>query len=346
MVTFLIYGMKQQHRRSLRVYTWFCIVWSFMWAILWGLFILMNVIQEKQAITDGIVTFLITMLIIAGPFLAIQFYWQDKVLRSSGDLRFHDAPEYRYSSIWRYLPSPIRYGLTQEYSSGLRTYTIANIMYTSIMSILIIENGYETYVNIESSGSIIFDLMVMFMGLVIFIFLLIGPVWYFQRVGDRKIERISKEVDYWRQYYQAKRMAKGIDLIPAIGPGIEQFGDPGTDPFTRTSNQSSIHPTSYPFSGHLPPIPPNHQPPVNTTGDHQKLTMAANYTKALAYESAARLYEELGMWDDAGRMRLLDIKAHASRTIFHVDRLNIYRSTVIQNSIITDSTVGGDGDGL
>ncbi len=78
--------------------------------------------------------------------------------------------------------------------------------------------------------------------------------------------------------------------------------------------------------------------PINDGEYENKIKHAKNYEKALRFEDAAKLYEELGLWDDAGRVRKLAKEQQAPQ--MKVDIGEIDRSTHISDSVLHKSPIG------
>ena len=78
---------------------------------------------------------------------------------------------------------------------------------------------------------------------------------------------------------------------------------------------------------------------VSTDEEYEnKLQRARNYEKAFRYEDAAKLYEELDMWEDAGRVRKLAKQEQIPQ--MKVDIGEIDRSVSISDSVVQRSTIG------
>ena len=73
-----------------------------------------------------------------------------------------------------------------------------------------------------------------------------------------------------------------------------------------------------------------------------KVQMAWNYERALRYEDAALLYEECGMWDEAGKARMKQIELTAPGSIFKAHNIHIDSSVNIKDSVVQRSVIGRD----
>lgn len=86
-------------------------------------------------------------------------------------------------------------------------------------------------------------------------------------------------------------------------------------------------------------------------GRKRKLQLSKTYETALRYEDAAKLYEELDMWGEAGRVRTLELQAKSSPTQVsgenvHIgDHKTIYSTRIddhsVRDSVIQRSTIDG-----
>jgi len=68
---------------------------------------------------------------------------------------------------------------------------------------------------------------------------------------------------------------------------------------------------------------------------------AKNYEDALRFQDAAQIYEELGLWKEAGRARMREIELKAPKSVFKNHNIQIGDTTVIQDSVIQRSKIGG-----
>lgn len=106
-----------------------------------------------------------------------------------------------------------------------------------------------------------------------------------------------------------------------------------------------------PVARAMVPPPPKKTPPPRPVGMQQasggkdaKLEQANNFEKALRFEDAAKIYEELGMWDEAGDMRRKKIEFENQPTSVMIEGVNIDQSTTIQDSVISKSTIGAEDE--
>ena len=74
-----------------------------------------------------------------------------------------------------------------------------------------------------------------------------------------------------------------------------------------------------------------------------RVQMAQNYERALRHEDAAQLYEECGMWDEAGKARMKQIELTAPGSIFKAHNIHIDSSVSIKDSVVQRSVIGRDG---
>ena len=77
----------------------------------------------------------------------------------------------------------------------------------------------------------------------------------------------------------------------------------------------------------------------------QKLQQAKNFEISLRYENAALLYEELGMWKDAGRLRKQLQKSKSVLQNIVANRLDMSSKVHIKDSVVQRSQIGGSGSG-
>ena len=74
----------------------------------------------------------------------------------------------------------------------------------------------------------------------------------------------------------------------------------------------------------------------------ENLNRAKNYEKSLRYEDSAKLYEELGMWDEAGRVRKLAHEKKAPQTKVDIGHVDQSVRSHIQDSVVMKSNIGGE----
>lgn len=82
--------------------------------------------------------------------------------------------------------------------------------------------------------------------------------------------------------------------------------------------------------------------PLTEEEHENNLQQAKNFEKALKYEDAAKIYEILDMWDDAGRVRKIAKEEQTPQ--MKVDIGEIDRSVSISDSIVQRSTIGGEDE--
>lgn len=159
---------------------------------------------------EAILIFIVFISFFCGWDWIVQFYWEDRVRRRYGDLDLDTLKITPGSFLHRNLPSDLVYGLNQNYSSGLRTYTIFNICWLFLNTLCWSAAVYsEITVDGKNPG-------MMFGVLIIALLLFIGPVWFFQWIGVKRVIAISEKAEYWIRYYQEKiRESRRIAIQPS-----------------------------------------------------------------------------------------------------------------------------------
>ena len=362
---FLRYGNSQQHNDTLRVFSMFTFLWSCSWGLLLFAFCIDMTMKGKYPPGESVLIWIMFMAFFCGWVWVIQYYWEDKVRTMYGD-RDIDALKIQPNSFFhRVLPSNVVYGLNQNYSSGLKTFTLVTIFWTLLNGIGWSAMAYQK-TTVEGEPAIVSIFVVIFA-----VLLFCGWAWFIQWIGVRRVISISEKAEYWITYYreQIKRsreltralpMDRKTYLDPATGYSYHQPRSYDDDTYTPAAHgvpignqmQSTIPYARFGGDADVPgaeegsgPIPWAIDSGAGGMGIdneciQQKIQQARNYEIALRFEPAAKIYEECEMWEEAGRMRMKDIELNTPKSLFMLDRLNLAESFRIENSVIDGSTVG------
>jgi len=71
-----------------------------------------------------------------------------------------------------------------------------------------------------------------------------------------------------------------------------------------------------------------------------KIQQAKNFETSARYEDAAKIYEEIGMYNKAGRVRNLNQESTRDSKQFFAENMHIGDQTTIKDSVLNRSTIG------
>ena len=204
----------------------------------------------------------------------------------------------------------ISYSITQKHSSALQAFGVLSLLWYSLWTIVFIS---ATYLNINFYHYADYSVWVFaaFMYLLMDL-LFCAPLFYIQVRWVRRVRRIASEAEKWSQIYYQRAQQQMYE-----NPMMQQYGQ-----------QVSPNLQNYPANQQFDQI------------RQIRIQTARNCEAALRYEAAAQIYEEIGLWSEAGRVRMKAIELQAPKSFFTAHNIHIGNSTTIQDSIINRSQIG------